>query len=78
MSGTDLQLPFPPDSQQLEFLRLARDEGAAIASEGTPRYDAMCLLVELGYMKKTFCPKAQKVFQFELTPQGKAAPGVSS
>ena len=64
-------LPFAPDPQQIEHMREVFSQGNhAIASQGTDRYKVFNLLVNAGYMRKEFCPKSLRVYQFSVSLHG--------
>ena len=68
MSEQQLTIDYPPD---LELLNQVIDRGVLIASPRTERFSAMDALVEMGLLKKTYCPRAGKVYQFEATSRGR-------
>ena len=68
MAEEQLTIDYPPD---IELLSSVAESGVAIASEKTDRYSSMNALVEMGLLKKLFCPMADDVYQFEVTREGR-------
>ena len=49
----DLPLPFPADEQE-KLLMAAMTDAGTVASEGTDRYELLCILVDRGLVSKHY------------------------
>lgn len=59
-----IEIPVECDPEAVELLAKIREDGCAIASEGTDRHGLMDRLAGAGYLIASLCPRAGGVTQF--------------